>query len=190
MKISLKYPSKTTLDRFLRKAEQSTFSYSEIGQSRQSKTPGYDNDHNKILIGRGTTTWKNAKSALDNWQQFPKPWTAIYPNTTPLQEGQTVVVLIRLFGIWWFNSSKIVYAFDEETRYGFAYGTLLEHVEKGEECFWIEQEENGDIYYHIRAFSKPRFWLAKVVYPIARIFQRRFVKQSMNFIKTQANATA
>ena len=187
MKCSLKYPDKETLDWFLEGRKQEVFSYKELGQSQEKRIIGYDNDHNKILLGQGEVIWENAKTALNNWQQFPEPWTKIYPNTTPLLKGNTVVVLFKLFGLWWHNSARIVYNYDEADRYGFAYGTLLEHVEQGEEFFWIERDKKGDIYYHIQAFSKPRFWLAKLAYPIARMYQRKFVKESLASMKQLAN---
>ena len=105
-------------------------------------------------------------------------------------EGKTVAVFFYLFGLWWLNSCRIVYTMNDENCFGFAYGTLPGHVEKGEECFWIEKGSNGDVYYHIRAFSKPRIWLTKIGYPIARWQQRRFVKESMQRMKKLANQTS
>ena len=69
----------------------------------------------------------------------------------------------------------------------FAYGTLPGHIEKGEECFWIEKDNEGIITYHIKAFSKPAYLFIWLVYPIARFFQRRFVKQSMDRMKKLSN---
>ncbi|MEM6697597.1 MAG: DUF1990 family protein, partial [Bacteroidota bacterium] len=70
-----------------------------------------------------------------------------------------------------------------ENRFGFAYGTLTKHVEMGEECFWIERNEAGEIYYCIKAFSRPNYWYVKLAKPLARLFQRRFVQQSFETMK-------
>jgi uncharacterized protein (UPF0548 family) len=84
--------------------------------------------------------------------------------------------------MWWLNASRIVYVIDEGgplTRFGFAYGTLPEHAESGEERFLIEWERDSDeVWYSILAFSRPRHWLALAGYPLVRRLQRRFGRES------------
>lgn len=176
---SISFPNHKALDNFIKKETSKAFTYPEVGATAMDKEfKHYDNDYNYIELGKGAEIWQKAKEALRNWQHFPLPWTKIYPNTTELKKGAVVVVMFRLFGIWWRNSAKIVYAFDESNRFGFAYGTLPGHIEMGEEVFWVERDATGMVSYHIKAFSKPRFWLAKIGYPIARFYQRKFVKES------------
>ncbi len=179
MRTSISFPTTKNLDEFISAELPKDYTYPEVGATQTAERfAHYDHDCNQVILGEGEIVWQKAKSALRNWQQFPLPWTRIYPNTTELKEGKIVVVLFRLFGIWWRNSAKIVYAFDESNRFGFAYGTLPGHIEKGEEVFWVERDKDGVVSYHIKAFSTPRFWLARVGYPIARFFQRKFVKES------------
>ena len=92
-------------------------------------------------------------------------------------------------GLWWMNSARIIYTIDEPNSFGWAYGTLNDHVEMGEECFWIEKNENYEVTYHIRAFSKPNYWMTKLAYPLARVWQKQFVKESMTYMQkvTQDN---
>ncbi len=63
-------------------------------------------------------------------------------------------------------------------RFGFAYGTLPAHVEQGEERFTVERHANGEVWYDLRAFSKPRYWPVRIGKPLARRLQRRFVRDS------------
>ena len=71
---------------------------------------------------------------------------------------------------------------DEENglrRHGFAYGTLPEHGERGEERFTIEWDrEDGSVFYDIYAFSRPKHFLARVGYPASRLLQRRFARDT------------
>jgi uncharacterized protein (UPF0548 family) len=67
---------------------------------------------------------------------------------------------------------------DEKNRFGFAYGTLPGHAECGEEIFMVERHEDDSVHYVIKAFSRPRLWLARLGYPIARAQQRKFVRDS------------
>lgn len=177
--ISLAYPDSKAVHQFLEHEAQQDYSYPEVGASRGPGPVTYDNDHSFIVLGAGAEVWEKAQEALCQWQQFPPSWTRVYPADSPLRVGENVAVLFRLFGIWWTNSARIVYCLEEENRFGFAYGTLPGHVEMGEECFWIERDAAGKITYQIRAFSRPRFWLARLAYPLARAYQRRFVRQSM-----------
>lgn len=185
--VFIAFPRPKIRDAFLAKKEKLPFSYPEVNASKKTRVVGYDNDHNYVFLGKGEAVWNNARKALQKWQQFPSTWTKVEPEETPLEVGRTVAVNFRLFGLWWLNAARIVYVLDETNRFGFAYGTLPGHVEQGEECFWIEKETNGEIYYHIRAFSKPRFWVTRLGYPLARYFQRQFVLESMKIMKIKAN---
>jgi uncharacterized protein (UPF0548 family) len=93
-----------------------------------------------------------------------------------------VAVIARLFGLWWLNACRIVYVVDEEgavQRFGFAYGTLPQHAESGEERFTVEWHEADDaVWYDILAFSRPQQLLARLGYPIARRLQKRFARDS------------
>jgi uncharacterized protein (UPF0548 family) len=64
-------------------------------------------------------------------------------------------------------------------RFGFAYGTLPHHVERGEERFCVEWRHADDsVWYDILAFSRPHHPLLIPGYPVARIVQRRFARDS------------
>ena len=64
-------------------------------------------------------------------------------------------------------------------RFGFAYGTLPDHVESGEERFLIEWDQvGGAVWYDILAFSRPHHLLARLGYPYVRRVQRSFGKAS------------
>jgi uncharacterized protein (UPF0548 family) len=65
---------------------------------------------------------------------------------------------------------RIVYTTDEDDRFGFAYGTLPGHPERGEESFHIVRTP-GKVTFEIQAFSKPGELLVRVGGPIARFLQ-------------------
>jgi uncharacterized protein (UPF0548 family) len=65
------------------------------------------------------------------------------------------------------------------SRFGFAYGTLPDHPERGEERFIVEWNHADDsVWYDLLAFSRPCHWLARLGYPYARYEQARFRRQS------------
>ena len=88
----------------------------------------------------------------------------------------------RALGLWWLNSCRVIYVVDESgpiCRFGFAYGTLPKHIEKGEERFLIEwdQHDNG-VWYDILAFSQPNYLMTRVGYPLVRRMQKQFGRDS------------
>jgi uncharacterized protein (UPF0548 family) len=109
-------------------------------------------------------------------------WLEAWPSDTPIHCGQKVSVLARAFGIWPLNFCRIVHVIDEKGpihKFGFAYGTLDDHVERGEERFLIEWHQSDDrVWYDIRAFSRPKHILAWLGYPLVRRTQRQFGQES------------
>jgi uncharacterized protein (UPF0548 family) len=64
-------------------------------------------------------------------------------------------------------------------QYGFGYGTLPDHPERGEERFLVEWDRRDDsVWYDLTAFSRPGHWLARVGYPYTRYEQARFRRLS------------
>lgn len=178
MKVYIHMPNSTEITGFLQRQEAATLSYPEVGQSSDLHfPPGYDHDSNRVYLGRGQADFERAKSLLQSWRMFPDDWTRVVPRTGQ-QTGSEVAVFFRLFGLWWRNCCRIVYTVDEPGRFGFAYGTLHEHVEMGEERFTTYLDDSGAVWFEIVAFSRPRHWLTRIGYPLARYFQRRFVRHA------------
>ena len=156
---------------------------SGVGVAVAKPTPaGYVVDRTRIKLGEGAGTFAAAKAALGRWEHFRLGWVEIWPPETPIQAGQVVAVIARLFGLWWLNACRIVYVVEEEgpiKRVGFAYGTLPEHAESGEERFTVELHEADEaVWYDILAFSRPHQLLARWGYPFARRLQKRFASDS------------
>ncbi|MGB0389860.1 MAG: DUF1990 family protein, partial [Ardenticatenaceae bacterium] len=102
------------------------------------------------------------------------------------EKGAVVAVLARSWGLWWLNASRIVYLIDEPSpvrKVGFAYGTLPDHAERGEERFTIEWHPDNSVWYDLLAFSRPNHWLVWLGYPIARQVQKRFAIGSLAAMK-------
>jgi len=183
----LRKPTNSCLESFLIDRADTTFSYPHIGKTAHEIWPaGYDHDRHRVCLGTGEQAFSAACHALRQWRQFPAAWTNIYPDNAPLAVGTTVAMTAHVCRQWWINACRIVYTIDEANpnsqsavrRFGFAYGTLQEHVESGEERFLVEQLADGSVWYDLRSFSRPRLWCARLAYPWVRRLQRRFVRDS------------
>jgi uncharacterized protein (UPF0548 family) len=94
----------------------------------------------------------------------------LIPENPPLEVGQVVVLALPLGPLTVIAPCRIVYTTDEADRFGFAYGTLPGHPERGEESFHIVRIP-GKITFEIVAFSKPADPLVRLGGPIARFAQ-------------------
>jgi uncharacterized protein (UPF0548 family) len=73
---------------------------------------------------------------------------------------------------------------DDVARFGFAYGTLTNHAESGEELFEVFIDPRTDeVIYRIRAISWPQARLARIGQPIVRRLQERFRHHSAAAMK-------
>ena len=173
---SLARPSAETIAQFLDERRGAELTYT--GSTRTDAAPrGYVVDHNRERLGRGERAFAAACTQLRAWRMMP-PWTAVEPYPVPLEPGRMLAVLVHALGVWWLNAARIVYVIDEPRRFGFAYGTLPGHAERGEERFLVEQLADDSVWYDVRAFSKPALWAARVAYPLTRLLQKQFGRDS------------
>jgi uncharacterized protein (UPF0548 family) len=187
----LKKPDDVFIRRFLETQEGEPFSYPEVGASGGAAPRGYNIDHNRVLLGDGYETFLGAIEALKSWKMFDFAWVKLCQPDTPVAEGMTVAVLVRHLGFWSLNACRIVYLIEEKgevERYGFAYGTLPAHAERGEERFSVEYHRaGGEVWYDLYAFSKPGHALARAGYPFSRSLQKRFARESKNAMVKAVN---
>jgi uncharacterized protein (UPF0548 family) len=175
-------PSPSTIRDFLATQARLDFTYSAVGATAALPPAGYVVDRTRIKLGEGEEIFAAAQAALRRWEHFRLGWVETWPPDTPIKVGQVVAVLARNLGVWWLNACRIVSVVDEDgpvKRFGFAYGTLPDHAESGEERFLIEWDRaSGSVWYDILAFSRPRHVLARLGYPWVRRVQKRFARNS------------
>jgi len=187
-------PSTQQISRFLDAQRDVPFSYDEVGASRgEAKAPtGYALDHNRVRLGEGRKTFDRAIAALYAWKMFDLGWARVVPEGAPVEVGTTVAVLARHYGLHSLNPCRISYTIEQDggdlVRRGFAYGTLPDHGEKGEERFTVEWRRIDDsVFYDLYAFSRPNQLLAKLGYPLARHLQHRFARDSLQAMVLATN---
>jgi uncharacterized protein (UPF0548 family) len=113
---------------------------------------------------------------------FDIPWVRLYWPNAPIEVGTDVAVSVSHFGFHSLNACRIAYLINEDgptKRFGFAYGTLWEHAESGEERFTVEwRRDEDEIWYDLLAFSRPRKMAARLAYPLTRTLQKNFAEAS------------
>ena len=178
----LSKPSESLIREFISAQRNQPFSYPDVGTSSESEPEGYTVDGSRVRLGTGVDVFERAKNALRHWKMFDLQWITLCWPDTPIEKGATVALLISHLGFWSMNACRIVYVVEDHgttERYGFAYGTLPDHGEFGEERFTVEYNiDDGAVSYDIFAFSRPGF-LARLGYPFSRALQKRFSRESM-----------
>ena len=176
-------PTDDNVAKFIAGQRNLQFTYPEVGATNKNPPAGYTIDHNRVEIGRGEVIYHSAVAALRDWRQFDLGWVTIVPRGVPIKAGATVAVKARAFGTWSLNASRVVYVIDKPRSFGFAYGTLPDHIERGEERFLIEWLPDDSVWYDILAFSRPRHPLVRMSFPFARMLQKKFARESMLRVK-------
>ncbi len=186
----LSRPNRDFIAAFLSAQQKRAFSYPDVGCTRQQIPKGYVADHNRIELGVGVETFERAKRAVRNWKMFDMPWIELCWPDTPIEPGAIVAVLVSHLGFWSLNACRIVYVIDERgasEKYGFAYGTLPEHGERGEERFTVEINSDRTVCYDLYAISRPGI-SARLAYPYTRVLQKRFARDSKAAMRRAAQS--
>lgn len=175
-------------------------SYAHSGGIELPPAHGFITDAHEVFLGSGEAVFRKAGRALDVWTMFPEwaevarasdagaagsglaspaPCTGAEGAFPPSQApGQVVAMTVRICGLWWVNPCRILRRCDGPRTHGFVYGTMPEHAECGEEQFATEWRTDDSVWYVIRAFSRPRHWMAWAAFPLARWWQCQFVRDS------------
>jgi uncharacterized protein (UPF0548 family) len=173
-------PAPAAIEKFLSDSRTRALSYGPVG-TVQAPASAFQLDELIVNIGHGAADFDAARTALATWTHFRLGWLEVYPRDAPIVTGTVVAVVIRHFGFWSMNGCRVVYGLDDAggRRFGFAYGTLTNHAERGEELFEVAIDgASGDVTYRIRAASRPRAILVRLGYPLARWLQARCRRES------------
>ena len=177
----LRRPSLVELEGLVSQSVNLPLSYSPVGIAAHSP-PGFRVDHAKVVVGRGEAVFTRAKVALLGWRHFDLGWIEVFPPRPAVEPGTVFVVLVHHLGFWSVNRCKMVYSVADSSsvrQFGFAYGTLSDHAERGEEVFKVSvSNDTGEVVYDIKAVSKPRAALAWLGYPVTRALQAKFRQDS------------
>ena len=180
----LRNPTASDLEAYRQAQSRLLLSYDEVGATIGEMPSGYVHDRNSAVIGQGEAAYLRAVEGLKSWKMFPAAWTRIHAKEAGQRKDSVIAVVFQLLGMYWRSAARIVYEVEEGAtpgivkRSGFAYGTLPGHVECGEERFTVALCESGDVVYELCAFSRPRYWMARLFHPLERRWQRQFVRDS------------
>jgi uncharacterized protein (UPF0548 family) len=181
--LRLRRPSENSLEELLSAAKKATFTYPEVGATRDEQMPGgYRHDRYEAPLGEGAGLFENAARALLGWQAQVGAGVEVFPRGSQVADGATVVLLLRA-GLWAPAPCRVVYVINEPDMVGFAYGTLPGHPERGEAAFTLVRDGDEWVTFVVRSFSRRVDPLARLGAPLARLAQTRVTRRYIEALK-------
>ena len=182
--LRVRRPSTAEIGRLLDDARDAAPNYPEVGATRSTHLPdSYRHDLYERQLGRGNAIFGRAVEALSKWKAQTGAGAEVFPEGARVSEASTVVMLIRVGGLWATLPCRVIYADQDAGSFAFAYGTLPGHPETGEVAFRIDRCDGSDeIVFRIVSFSRTVDPLARLATPVTRSIQQRVTKRYLDAI--------
>ena len=164
--------SNRSIDALLSESAVAMPTYSEVGATLRGEQPQrFRHDTCRAKLGVGRHVFLRASTALQNWESHNVSGADVFPQSTPIELGLTVLVTLGTPWLAVAAPCRIVGVVDEPNRWGFAYGTLPGHPEQGEESFVVSIDDD-EVTFTITAFSRAGNRIVEFAGPIGRAMQR------------------
>ncbi|MBC7518829.1 MAG: DUF1990 domain-containing protein [Microbacteriaceae bacterium] len=141
--------------------------------------PGYRLSERRELIGHGSARWEWACREVLSWGIKRRAGFVVQSAAVAaeVRVGDTVCLVLGTAPFRVREFVRVVYLVNEPTRRGFAYGTLLGHPLRGEDCFLVDRMPDGTVWLTVRSFSRPSTPLWMVLTPLLRLAQAIAVRR-------------
>jgi uncharacterized protein (UPF0548 family) len=184
---SARRPSTADLAQVVAQQDGCELTYAEQGATLGLPPASYRHDRWEADLGSfDEATFDRLGAAVCNWQVQRGAGLTIYP-MHPARPGLTFALSFRVGGVYVVAAGRVVYLTSEPGRRGFAYGTLPQHPEQGEEAFHVVRDGSRMVL-RITAFSRPRHPLARAGAPVARLVQVRMNKAYLRSMRASAGS--
>ncbi|MDQ1645333.1 MAG: hypothetical protein QOJ50_1517 [Cryptosporangiaceae bacterium] len=161
-----------------------TLSYPETGATRTGDRPrGYHHLRYRRLLapaGHGDphALAAAAGEAIVTWRMHRAAGARVEASARRAAPGAIVTVGLGFGPVRIAAPCQVIWTTggtgEREGRFGFGYGTLAGHPECGEESFTAEVDREGNVWFVVRAFSRPGRWYTRLAGPVVPVFQRLY----------------
>lgn len=148
-----------------------SFTYTEVGRTRNDDLPaGYRHVRRHAVVGQGDATFRAVVAGMRDFGIHRLAGMRIRTHGAPRlgSEFQTGLGFSKA-RLW--VPCRIVWFIDTPAAYGYGFGTMPGHPERGEEAFEVTLRGNGEVHFDIRAFSSPASWYARLGGPVTTLVQ-------------------
>ncbi|MEU3049649.1 DUF1990 domain-containing protein [Streptomyces sp. NPDC006984] len=167
----------------------SALNYPEVGATRGAPLPrGYRHLHVTERIGHGRAAFEAAGAAVTGWEMHRASGAQVEASAPRAEPGVRVRISVGAGPLRLSAPCEVVWAADGPDRTGFAYGTEAGHPECGEEAFLVELREDGEVWFTVRAFSRPAAWYTRLAGPAVPLAQRLYARRLAGALRRAAAA--
>ena len=169
MSLRLTRPSTSDLRALAERGATDPLTYEPVGISAMSPPPPefrLDRWSRTLPVG----AFDRATEAIRTWQVH-RGAGIVVEAAGPPAVGSVVAMAAPLPLGYIELVCRVVEVVDQPDRFGFTYGTLSVHAERGEESFTVHRRPDDSITFDIVAASRPRHVLARMFPPVARRLQ-------------------
>jgi uncharacterized protein (UPF0548 family) len=174
--VRLHRPTSRQLAVLLEGCRSDTLTYEPSGGSLDGTTPSGLQRHRWTTGLPGTESFGRAVEAIRTWAMHRGAGLEVATDG-PVAVGTNVALSAPLPVGFVDATCRIVAIVDEPDRYGFAYGTLSVHPERGEESFLVVRDDDGTVHFDVEAVSRPVHPLARLVPAVADRLQDTAVRR-------------
>jgi uncharacterized protein (UPF0548 family) len=130
---------------------------------------GYHHLRHRTRLAAGS--FDDAATIVESFSLHRAAGVRMLTDAPRAKTGVRVTVSLGLGPVRLLAPCEIVAVFADEDRRGWAYGTLPGHPECGEEAFILTRDDNGAVFFEVRAFSRPARWFTKLGSPLVPVGQ-------------------
>ncbi|WP_195210366.1 DUF1990 family protein [Actinomarinicola tropica] len=143
---------------------------------------GYVHDDASVVLGHGDATFDAARTVVRRFGAQRGAGIQV-ADGAEVRPGAAVAMAAPLPLGWILAVCRVVEVVDEPDRYGFSYVTLPLHPEEGEEAFLVERGAAGEVRFRVVAWSRARWWPARLAGPVARRLQVRALRRYLTAVQ-------
>lgn len=173
-------PRQVQLDQLLERARSSVLTYDHIGSTLAGADPRRAVRRRSLVLGHGPQALRSAALGLRRWSCHEGIGATVHPAGAPIEVGSSLLVVLHIGPVTVVVPNRVVTVVDEPTRFGFAYGTLDGHQERGEESFVAELLGDGTVRGTISVDAQAAMWPARLASPAVLGFQRLAVARYLS----------
>lgn len=170
MSVRLRRPSPAELEKLLSGCQRDEPTYEPMGISMDDDIETSLHRSRWEAVLEGDHSFERGSEAIRTWAVHRGAGLSVVSDGV-LAVGTNVAMAAPLPVGFVEVTCRVVAVVDGPDEFGFAYGTLSVHPERGEESFMLRRSADGTVRFVVAATSQPAHPLARLAPPIANRLQ-------------------
>lgn len=172
MSVHLRRPGTARLEELLKACGGDALTYGPVGVSLDEAVETSLHRARWETALQAEDSFERGSAAIRDWAVHRGSGLSVLADGT-MAVGTNVAMVAPLPVGFVEVTCRVVQVIDEPGLFGFAYGTLSVHPERGEESFVVSNAPDGTVRFVIAAASEPAHPLARLAPPIATRLQNQ-----------------